>query len=90
MNVGAMGNSTDEPGIYDQTWRRFLEESEFLGGRGVKRFPVSLDVLPPKLIGKIGTRPDRVGKGKIRDWGISRRKVGCGEEWRTRAEREGR
>ena len=56
----------------------------------MKRFPVSLDVLPPKLIGKIGTRPDRVGKGKIWDWGISRRKVGWGEEWRTRAGREGR
>ena len=34
VNVGEMGNSADEPGIYDRTWRRFLEESEIWEDEG--------------------------------------------------------
>ena len=30
---------------------------------------MNLDVPPTNLVGKIGARPDRVGKGKIRDCG---------------------
>ena len=49
---------------------------------------MSLEVLPPKLVGEIGAHPYRVGKGENPGLGMSISRVGCGEERRSRVERE--